>query len=364
MQLQIIKIKKVTQILKIKMYRAATIWLIGSITFFSCETNTENNKQEKAYPVEITLLKSTERTRQIEYFGTISSQFINYSFLTPGKVKSIFVTKNQFVKKGTKLMQLETKGFDLALNAVENQEIQAKNAYLEAERYYQNLKNVFKSGGVSSTDIEKAKLDSDIKLKEWELSKINTEAKKEDLKQATLIAKTDGIVSNIIPIAGELINAGAETIIMQVKGLFAETSISQKDLKYIKKGTKALVEIDNRKVGGAVSYISTLPDLQTFRHTVKINFTNSNTKATIGQTTKIYFKTDTVKGIWIPLKYIANNGQDFVNVAENNRLRKKIIQIIDFSGDEVRVSGLNENEKLITKGAAAIKEGYKVKIVN
>ncbi len=348
------------------MYRAAITGLMitGSITFFSCKTKTENNVQEKGYPVEVTLLKSTVKTRQIEYFGSISSQFINYSFLTPGRVKTIFVRKNQFVKKGTQLMQLDTKGLSLALNAAQNQEIQTKNAYLEAERYYQNLKNVFTSGGVSSTDIEKAKLDSDIKLKEWELSKINTEAKKEDLQQATLIAKTDGIVSDIIPKAGELINAGVETIIMQVKGLFAETSIAQKDLKYIKKGTKAVVEINNQQVGGTVSYISALPDLQTFRHTVKIDFTNSNIKATIGQTAKIYFKTDTVKGIWIPLKYIANNGQDFVNVSANNRLQKKIIQIIDFSGDEVRVSGLNENEKLITKGAAAIKEGYKVIIAN
>lgn len=355
-----------TQILKIKMYRAAITGLMiaGSIMFFSCKTKTESKVQEKVYPVEVTLLKSTVKTRQIEYFGSISSQFINYSFLISGRVKTIFVTKNQFVKKGTQLMQLDTKGLSLALNAAQNQKIQAKNAYSEAERYYQNLKKVFKSGGVSSTDIEKAKLDSDIKLKEWELSKINTEAKKEDLKQAMLIAKTDGIVSDIIPKAGELINAGAETIIMQVKGLFAETSISQKDLKYIKKGTKAIVEINSQQVGGTVSYISTLPDLQTFRHTVKIDFANSNTKATIGQTVKIFFKTGTVKGIWIPLKYIENNGQDFVSVLENNRLQKKIIQIIDFSGDEVWVSGLNENELLITKGAAAIKEGYRVKRVN
>jgi hypothetical protein len=219
-------------------------------------------------------------------------------------------------------------------------------------------------GGVSESDIAKEKLDRDVKYKDWEQCKINTDAKMEDLKQATLIAQTNGIVSDILPTVGELIDAGAETIIIQSKGLFAETALSQKDLEIVKKGTKVIVEIKNKKVHGEVNYIATLPDIQSFRHTVKIDFSNNNSmKASIGLTTKIYFETDTVQGIWIPIKYISNNGQDFVNLAENNRLRKKIVQIIDFSGEEVRVSGLKENDKLITKGAASIKDGYKVKIV-
>jgi len=356
-----------TQIFNTEILKSQKILLLFfvAILFFSCENTVENNGQEKAYSVEVTVLKTKERIRQIEYFGIISSNIINYSFLTPGRVKNIFVRKNQYVTKGTKLMQLETKGFKLALNASINQEKQAKSAYLEANNYYLNLKNAFKSGGISETELEKAKLDSEVKFEDWEQGKINSDAKSEDFNQATLIAQTGGIVSDIIPKVGELIDAGAETIIIQGKGLFAEAALSQKDLEYIKRGTKVIVEIKKQKIDGMVSYISVLPDLQTFRHTVKIDFSgnNTNTKATIGQTAKIYFETDTLKGIWIPLKYISNNGQDFVNVAENNRLRKKIIQIIDFSSDEVRVSGLNENEKLITKGASTIKEGYKVKIV-
>jgi RND family efflux transporter MFP subunit len=346
-----------------KIFNSAML-LLTIFAMISCNDVKDKQQPEQEFPVEVEILKNKERVRQIEYFGIISSKIINYSFITPGRVKSIFVSKNQFVKKGTKLMQLETKGFSLAINAAKNQEKQAESAYLEAERYYQNLNKSFKSGGVSGTDIEKAELDRDVKYKDWEQSKINSLAKSEDLKQATLIAQTDGIVSDILPKVGELIDAGAETIIIQGKGLFAEAAISQKDLDFIKKGTKVIVEIKNQKVNGEVSYISTLPDFQTFRHTVKINFLNNNQiKASIGLTAKIYFETDTLKGIWIPIKNISNNGQDIVNLAENNRLRKKIVQIIDFSGDEVRVSGLKENDKLIIKGAASIKEGYKVKIV-
>lgn len=338
--------------------------LLTIFAMFSCSDVKDEQQTEQDFPVEVEILKNKERVRQIEYFGIISSKIINYSFLTAGRVKSILVHKNQFVKKGTKLMQLETKGFSLALNAAKNQEKQAESAFLEAEKYYQNLEKAFKSGGVSGTDIEKSKLDRDVKYKDWEQSKINSEAKSEDFKQATLIAQTDGIISDILPKVGELIDAGAETIIIQGKGLFAETALSQKDLDFIKKGTKVIVEIKNQKINGEVNYISTLPDLQTFRHTVKIDFSNNSPiKASIGLTTKMYFETDTIKGIWIPIKYISNNGQDFVNLAENKRLRRKIIQIIDFSGEEVRVSGLKENDKLITKGAASIKEGYKIKIV-
>lgn len=347
----------------LKPFTSALLFL-AIFTLSSCDDVKEEQIAELEFPVEIEILKNKERVRQIEYFGIVSSKIINYSFLTPGRVKSIFVSKNQFVKKGTKLMQLETKGFRLALNAAKNQEKQAESAYLEAKKYCQNLDKVFKLGGVSGTDIEKEKLGRDLKYKDWEQSKINSDAKNEDFKQATLIAQSNGIISDILPKVGELIDAGAETIIIQGKGLFAETALSQKDLEIIKKGTKVTVEIKNQKVNGQVNYIATLPDFQTFRHTVKIDFSNnSSIKASIGLTTKIYFETDTLQGIWIPIKYISNNGQDFVNLSENNRLRKKVVQIIDFSGEEVRVSGLKENDKLITKGAASIKEGYKVKIV-
>lgn len=352
--------------MKIFTYKTFNIILLLFAIFamLSCDNKKEEQKAEQEFPVEVEVLRNKERVRQIEYFGIISSRIINYSFLTPGRVKSIFVSKNQFVKKGTKLMQLETKGFNLALNAAKNQVRQAEGAYLEANNYYQNLDKAFKTGGVSGTDIEKAKLDRDVKYKDWEQSKINSNAKSEELKQATIIAQTDGIVSAILPKVGELIDAGAETIIIQGKGLFAETDLSQKDLEFIKNGTKAVVEIKNQRIEGEVSYISSLPDLQTFRHTVKIDFqSNSSINASIGLTTKVYFETDSVKGIWIPIKYISNNGKDFVNLAENKRLRKRTIQIIDFSGDEVRVSGLKENDKLITKGAASIKEGYKLNIV-
>ena len=351
------------KIFSLKTFTSAFI-LLAIFTLSSCSDVKEEQIAELEFPVEIEILKNKERVRQIEYFGIISSKILNYSFLTPGRVKSIFVSKNQFVKKGTKLMQLETKGFSLALSAAMKQEKQAESVYLEAEKHYQNLHKVFKLGGMSGTDIEKEKLDRDLKYEDWEQSKINSDAKNEDFKQATLIAQTNGIVSDILPKVGELIDAGAETIIIHGNGLFAETALSQKDLEIVEKGTKVIVEIKNKKVKGEVNYIATLPDFQTFRHTVKIDFSNdSSIKASIGLTTKIYFETDTLQGIWIPIKYISNNGQDFVNLSENNRLRKKVVQIIDFSGEEVRVSGLKENDKLITKGAASIKEGYKVKIV-
>ena len=321
------------KIFSLKTFTSAFI-LLAIFTLSSCSDVKEEQIAELEFPVEIEILKNKERVRQIEYFGIISSKILNYSFLTPGRVKSIFVSKNQFVKKGTKLMQLETKGFSLALSAAMKQEKQAESVYLEAEKHYQNLHKVFKLGGMSGTDIEKEKLDRDLKYEDWEQSKINSDAKNEDFKQATLIAQTNGIVSDILPKVGELIDAGAETIIIHGNGLFAETALSQKDLEIVEKGTKVIVEIKNKKVKGEVNYIATLPDFQTFRHTVKIDFSNdSSIKASIGLTTKIYFETDTLQGIWIPIKYISNNGQDFVNLSENNRLRKKVVQIIDFSGE-------------------------------
>lgn len=348
-----------------KFFKRFTLVLLAGF-LFSCGNEKVEEREETVYPVEVRLLKKCEKNQQFEYFGIISSQVINYSFLMPGKVKSIFVEKNQTVEKGTKLMQLETTSLELALDAAKHQAVQAKIAFQEADKFYLNLKKAFDAGGISESDLDKAQLDRDVKERDFQQAKIEKQAREEDLNHATLVALSDGIVSDIIPKTGELIDAGAETIIIQGRGLFAEAAVSQKDLEHINVGTKTLIELKQQKLEGQVSYISSLPDFQTFRHTVKISFTGSQQKisATIGQTVKVFFEGEKTSGIWLPIKYVYSEGESFVNVVENNRMRKKRIDIIDFSDDKVRVNGLNENEMLIIRGGANIKEGYKVKVTN
>jgi HlyD family secretion protein len=337
-----------------------------AVLIMSCENSKVEKREETAYPVEVETVKMSEQSSQLEYFGIISSQIINYSFIMSGKVKDIFIFKNQYVTKGTKLIQLETDGLELALSAAKHQLIQAQFAYSEADRYYQNLEKAYKSGGISESDLEKAKLDKDIKEQDYQQAKINQQAKQDDLNHATLIVASDGIVSDIIPKTGELIEAGAETIIVQGTGFFAETAIAQKDMDKIRVGSKAVIEYNNQKIDAEVTYISSLPDFQTFRHSVKIVFpgNGSNIPVTIGQTVKVFIEAGTVSGIWIPIKYVFNDGENYVNIVENNRLRKKCIYILDFCGDRVHVDGLSENEQLIIKGAANINEGYKLKVTN
>jgi len=332
----------------------------------SCGGKKKEETKEIAYPVEVKVIKTTEKTKQLEYFGIISSRIINYSFVMSGKVDAIFVKKNQRVTKGTKLIQLETAALKLALNAAKHQQTQAKNAYDESDRYYKKLKKAYESGGISGSDLDKADLDRNVKEQDYQQAKINLKTKQDDLKHATLVAVSDGVVSDIMPKKGETIEAGAQAIIVQGEGLFAETAISQKDMDEIKIGAKAVAEYKKQKMDGSVTYISSLPDFQTFRHTVKVVFSGKDAKvpATIGQTVKMFIDAGAVSGMWIPIKYVFNDGEDYVNVVENNRLRKKTIRIIDYAGDKVRVNGLVENEKLITKGAGNISEGYKVRITN
>jgi len=332
----------------------------------ACSTDKVQESTERAYPVEVKVAKMTSRVRQMEYFGVVSANIINYSFSAGGRVDQIFVKKNQFIRKGTKLMQLETTGYNLALNAVKHQEVQAKQAYYEAKAYFSKLQKASQNGGVSDTDLDKAKLDRDIKQRSWEQSKIDIQAKHDHLNQATLIAKTDGIVSDINPQVGEMVGAGTETMIIKDNGIFVETAISQKDLDFINTETRACIRIKDQVIKGKVSYIAGLPDMQTFRHTVKIEFPRSAIKhpVFIGMTAKVIFETEMVSGFWLPVNYISNDGGDFVHVVENSRMRKKKVQIIDYSNDLVRVHGLTDNEPLITKGARHIKEGYKVKIVD
>ena len=99
---------------------------IGIAIFIAVILFTGNKKEEILtetipFPVEVKAVKKCQRSKQVEYFGIVSSSVMNYSFVMSGKVETIFVNKNQIVTKGTKLIQLETSGLKLALEASEKQ---------------------------------------------------------------------------------------------------------------------------------------------------------------------------------------------------------------------------------------------------
>ena len=67
-------------------------------------------------------------------------------------------------------------------------------------------------------------------------------------------------------------------------------------------------------------------------------------------------------GIWLPVRCVLNDGEDYVFVAENGRARRKNIKLGRMLEDKVCVEGLEAGEWLITEGFKSVKDGYGVAV--
>jgi len=100
------------------------------------------NEQKAAEPVEAKLVKTQQVTEdtydiKLDYQGVIKSKETkNYSFLSGGRVKSVFVTEGQMVHKGDKLAQLDAVELISGASQSSNNELISQNNLDKTEATY------------------------------------------------------------------------------------------------------------------------------------------------------------------------------------------------------------------------------------
>ena len=82
----------------------------------------------------------------------------------------------------------------------------------------------------------------------------------------------------------------------------------------------------------------------------------------IGSIARVSINVDDRKGIWVPIKTIMSDGEDYVYVVENNRIVRKNVILQQIYEDKVLVNGLLSGDLLVSEGMKNVKDGYLVSI--
>ena len=146
-------------------------------------------------------------------------------------------------------------------------------------------------------------------------------------------------------------------------------SLTAEELKYVKLGQDVQIEAPGgiTKTGKITKVLPAL-DPVTKKVQVKILLPNKDRKLISGMFTDVLFsdaQKDSV-GALVPFKSILfeTNGT-FVYVIENNKAVKKSVKPGQIVGSEIEITdGLNQGDKVITKGAKLINEGDLVKDIS
>lgn len=365
--------------------------------------------------VKVDPIKESKNQVQLDYIGTVDSKnIVKYGFKSPGKIRRIYVDKGDKVRKGDKLAELDTQDltfavnaakaqmdaakaqYDKALNGAKEEQIRrmeqdlkkAQNSYDYVSKLYEDMKKIYDIGSVSKQKLDEVKLKYDTAeatlnqatdgLKEikdgareedkaaaqsqYLMAKTAYEQKVSLLNDAVIYANQGGSIVKKLFEEGELISQGYPVVVLRSTEQVVNVGIAQKDLKKLKVGTKAIIDVDGIIDHGEIINIAEAPDEDTRMYNAEISVKEKTFH--LGSIAKLKFNVGDETGIWIPINSVMSDGEDYVYIAEEDRVLKRNIVLGNIKGNNVMVEGIKVGDKLIVEGMKNLKDGYKVYVVD
>jgi RND family efflux transporter MFP subunit len=329
-----------------------------------------NNPKVQTVAVKTSTPQNRVVTKTVSASGEIKSRNqADLSFPVSQKVTNLFVTENEFVKKGQLLATVESQSA-----------AQTAQAYKDARDIALRQKELFIKNRDTEEETLGGKEQYEIKLRQYdeEISKATASynAQLALVKNTALYAPFDGTVVDVAKTVGE--NATAGEIIMKVADLdqlYFELAIDQEDFGQLKNGMNATVELDaypnydfNAEIVELPLYVDTAAN-STF--TAKAHFKDINPEGNLpflGMTGDIKIQSKSTESEVSSLYYDEIFSDDeykaYVWTAENGVISKLPIEI-GLEGDIYTELKQNIDKQIVVpvSNDAEIRDGYKAKIV-
>ncbi len=291
----------------------------------------------------------------LHYTGTATpKETKKYSFKCAGKISEVFVKEGQPVEKGTYLALLEQD--EIRLTELDMEKAQANYDYVKD--YYEKAYNLHETSALSQQELQEIAL----KLEQAEHNLEQTKKIIEISEKSTLLtADVNGYVLHVLCRENEIVSAGSPVIIVGSRACTGQIGLTREDTAKIKTGDQVSVFIDDTKIKGKITTIDRIPDETSMTYPADIELDNTY-EILAGAVIHVTISAGEEKGFWIPIENILNDGEDYVYVVENNRAKRKCVQLGSILEDRVCVKGVEEGDLLITEGFKSVKDGYEIKI--
>lgn len=338
------------------------IFVLLILLQIGCSEDTVEEVSTKTTNVLVEEVKKKSGTIYAEYPARFTPAVTkNYSFKMAGKVKQVFVEKGTIITPGQKLAQLEVEDIQAHKNIVQQEYDQTKEAFNEATVFYNRVLNSSRTGSVSDNELEKARLDLELKRAELIKAEYNMTIATNTYNDAVLVADMEASVNGVFVKKGEIVDTGYPVVSVTGKGMVAETHISLRDRKKITLENKAQMVIDNDTISAKIVELLESPEQYTAGYYTKLVPNESlHRQIFSGTNITVFFDLGEKAAFWIPIKSLMSDGIDYVFVVKSNRVVRKNVTIRNSYGFFVEVDGVSEGDFLITDGMQNVREGNQV----
>ncbi len=314
-------------------------------------------KTQPGVPVEVTFLEKGDITNQLLFSSSLETENMTEIFpKISGEITKIKYDEGDFVKKGTSLLQIDDREYQLV-------EQRAKVNYQQLNSELDRLKKLKNEELVSQEEFEKIRYSVEQVRLDWELSKLN-------LKYTRIEAPFSGVIAERTVNLGDRVQASTKLFtITNLKEKIVKVYIPQNEIPHVKLKQAAIIEADvlsGQKFNGWVKRISPMIDPQSGTFKVTIAVEDSENKFLPGVFVNVSLIIDSHKHAKLlpksALVYESDRAYFFTAVGDSTQK----IELQRGFDDAEKIEILNriaEGTAIVVVGQNGLKDGAEVKIV-
>jgi RND family efflux transporter MFP subunit len=329
-----------------------TLAAAGLLT--ACGGSDKKTEEVKVRSVMTVTPLSRQESAVKNFSGVVKeNSTVSLSFRTPGQIARVLVKEGSRVRRGQLVATLDTKDYQLQVDAAQTQYNQLKN---EVER----LSKLHEANSIAGNDFEKA-------TSGLEQVRIKLQNAKNQLSYTQLTAPVDGTIQKVNFEPSEMVSAGLPVMdLIDTRSMEVEVNIPAEVYRQLANTTEAYCMAAGQRYRlHKKSALAKADANQLF--TVKYAIDG---QLSAGVNVDVYIEiggSQTVSGLSIPAHAIfEDGGKTYVWVVEQGDVVKRhaiTTSRVDSEGMAVVESGISASDRVVKAGVKALHDGDKVKIV-
>ena len=276
---------------------------------------------------------------------------------TQGVVEALFAEEGDVVKAGQSLAQLETERLTLELARSRAQLERLKTAFERAGR-------MFEAKMISPNEHDDARF-------AFEAEETNLRLREYELKEATIRATIDGVITRRHIKVGHTLNQNAPAFEMKRLDIIeAELNVPEREIQNIRPDQYARVHIDalpDEQFDGAVARVAPEVDAGSGTFRVTVRLANDETRLKPGMFARVDVRIDQhTDALLVPLHAVVTRRDDnSLFVVEGGIVERRDVTMGYVSDGNVEIlNGVADDEWVVTTGHGGLRNGARVSVVD
>ncbi|MCI0433617.1 MAG: efflux RND transporter periplasmic adaptor subunit [Gemmatimonadetes bacterium] len=326
-----------------------------------CGSNTAGAAESDApRAVRIVAVEDEVVSRPIEAAGTLGPrQEITLAFKVPGVIASVRVDEGQTVSAGQVLAALDLVEIDAGVT-------RARATADDAERDFERARRLYADSVVTLAQLEDDEARRDMARADLESARVNR-------RYSVLVAPAAGVILQRRAEDGETVGAGTPVVVLgsRARGSVVRAGLADRDAVRVRIGDRATVQFDaleGRTFSGVVREIAAAaePATGTFQVEIGVDGADNLGAGLVGRVEIVPRDAATYRMLPIEALLEADGKTATVFALAPGRVsaERRTVRIAFLAGDLVAIAaGLDGVEAVVTDGAAYLRDGENVRVV-